>query len=148
MQGGSMPKWHHPPDVIDLGGAAGTAGLAHDFPLSTIVELHSLAFVVACAGGGAARQVVVELQDGRGTTVYGIAAPGTQASGQTVTYSFAPLVSAFGSGSLGFMGGPLPGGRLPFNMSLAVTLVGAGASDTITDATLLVRQYPTRPDYS
>jgi hypothetical protein len=143
-----MPEWHHPPDVIDLGGAAGTAGLVHVFPLSTVVALHSLAFHVKTAGGGGNRQAVVQLLDGRGVLAYGIAAPGVQAGGADVDYSFAPMVVAFGSAALGFMGGPLPGGKLPFNMSLAISVVSAGASDVITNTTLLVSQWPTRPDYA
>lgn len=134
--------------VVNLGGAAGAAGLTYDLPLSVITELQAVTFTLTTAAGGGARQVVFEIRDGFGVTVYGIAAPGTQAGGLSVVYSFARDVTVYGSSALGFMGGPVPGGWLPENLSLLALVTGAAAGDLITNARMLVRQRPSSPDDS
>ncbi len=131
--------------IIALPRVLATAGLDYPIPGVVSVELTALAFTVTATGGGGARQVVVQLQDSTGATVYGVAAPGTQASGQTVEYSFAPGVVAFGSGALGFMGGPLPAGRLPENLDVVVQVVSAGGADTLFNARILWRQFALEP---
>jgi hypothetical protein len=137
-------EWHHPPDVIDLGGAAATAGLTHVFPLSTVVAVTSLSFHLHTAVNVATRQVTVQLKDGLDVLTFGVAAPGTQGSGLDVNYSAAPMLQAAGSSALGFQTMPFPGGRLPYNMELVIAVANAVAGDVISKGRLLVQQWPVR----
>lgn len=129
------------PRVIALPGDTGAAGLRYDFPGVETFRLESLAFAVTTAGGGGARQVVAQLEDSTGAPVFVNAAPGTQAGGLTVVYSFAPMTVAFGSGAAGFMGAAFVGGRLPGNMSISIQVVSASPGDLIFNARVLVCQY-------
>jgi hypothetical protein len=128
------------PRVIALDAAAATAGLVYEFPGDSLFAIRSLAFKLTTAAGGGARQVIAELEDAFGAPVFAVAAPGTQAGGLTVEYSFAPLVPAFGSAALGAMGGPFAGSLLPQNMQVAITVAAAAAGDLIFDGRLLVHR--------
>jgi hypothetical protein len=131
--------------VVGLGGALASAGLTYRLPLSVITKVQAFTFQLVTAGGGGNRQVVALLRDGFGVTVYAVPAPGVQAGGLTVVYSFGNLVTAFGTAALGFMGGPFPGGWLPENLELAAVVGNTDPADVITDARLLVRQRPSTP---
>lgn len=128
--------------MIVLPGGLATAGIAYDFPGVVAFQLLAVSFAVTASGGGGARQVVAQLQDSTGAAVFGVAAPGTQASGQTVVYSFSGTTPPFGSGALGFMGSGFLDAKIAENLSLVVSVVSAGAPDTIFDARALVRQWP------
>ena len=132
------------PQAVALDSAAGTAGLTYVFPGAVLVKVTSLAFQVTTAAGGIARQVVVHLQDGTTFDCYGVAAPGTQAGGLTVTYSFAPLVPAGGSSALGFQQAPFADDWLPENMRVVVNVANAAAGDLIHSARMIVHQMPMR----
>lgn len=106
--------------------------------------VRSVSFTLACAVNAAARQVLVSLLDSTGTPVFTVPAPATQGSGQTVRYSFAPLVPAFGSAALGAMGGPFDGGELPPNLDLAVHVGAAVAGDLVKLGRVVVLQRPER----
>jgi len=114
-------------------------------PVLNEYAFRALAFQVVTAAGGGARQLILRILDPDGATLYGVAAPGTQAGGLTVEYSFAPLVVASGSSALGFQQAPLPGGRWPEHVGLSVTLSGNAAGDKITVGRLSVTQYEDLP---
>lgn len=133
--------WRGESRVVALAGGAATGGVEYQIPGATQIEIGSLAFKLVASGAPANRQVLVRLQDATGADLYAIAAPGQQTAGQTVIYGFAPLVPVFGSAGLGFMGGPLPGGKLPANLSVVVTVTAAAAGDVLSLARMIVRQW-------
>lgn len=132
------------PQAVALDNASGSAGLNYVFPGAVLVKLTSLAFKLTTAAGGGARQVIARLEDGTNVTAFAVAAPGTQAGGLTVTYSFAPLLTAGGSSALGFQQAPFVGGWLPENLTLLVGVTAAAAGDLVHDGRMLVSQIPMR----
>lgn len=126
--------------VVTLGTAPATAGLEHELTGEWRYRIGSFSFTLTTAGGGGVRQVFAQLVDATGTPVYTTPAPGTQASGNTVRYSFAGLVPAFGSTALGAMGGPFYDGPLPDNLTLRAVVASAGGADTITLGRVLLTQ--------
>lgn len=129
-------------EVVSLPGGAAGSGVTYRLPGGERTRIGSLAFRVDCAGGGPDRQVVAQLFDGTDTPLFSAVAPGLQASGTGVAYSFAPLVPLFGSAALGFMGGPFPGGWLPPNIYVFIGIANIGVGDVITNGRLVVGQYP------
>lgn len=133
-------------EVAALPEGAASTGIVYPLPGGEYTRLGALSFVLSTAAGGGNRQVIVQLVDGTGATVFAVAAPGVQAGGLTVGYSFAPLVPAAGSSALGFQTGPLAGGWLPTNVSVEVQVTSAAAGDVLTSGRLLVGQHPVQPD--
>lgn len=130
-----------PSQFVALPVGPATAGIDYALPGGELTEIRALAFVLDTAGGGAARQVVVQLEDGTGEPVYAVAAPATQAGGLTVTYSFAPLVPMAGSAALGTITGPLLGYVSGDPSRLVVSVVSASAGDSLLSGRLTVCQY-------
>lgn len=132
--------WDCEPRVVALDDVAATAGIRYDLPGVRLFEVVSFAFKLHTAAGGAVRQVIAELLDSTGAVLFAEAAPGTQAGGLDVVYSFAPGVLAFGTSALGRMGGAYPGRLLPQNLTVAATVSGAAAGDELSQGRLLVHQ--------
>jgi hypothetical protein len=134
--------------VIALPGALGTAGITYDFPGVDYFAIKAVSFTVTTSGGGGARQILVQLRDSTGAAVFVNAAPGTQASGLTVTYSFSSDTPSFGSSALGVMGSSFIEGKIAENMTLSLFAVSAGAADIMFNARVLVEKWPrVHPDY-
>lgn len=136
------PSWGECSDVIALGGGAASGGLAYDFPQAAEFKLYGLAFQLVTAAGGGNRQALVTVEDGTGVPVFRIAAPGVQAGGLTVVYSFANDSPTFGTAALGSIGGPLPRLWLPRSCSVAISVAGTAAGDALSDGRVLVRKRP------
>lgn len=132
-------------EAVALPSGLASAGISYPLPGGEVTSIEGLSFALTCAGGGGARQVVVQLQDALGVAVFANAAPGTHASGLTVVYSFGPNVAPFGSDTLGFMGASFPGLRYADNLTVVVQVVSAGGTDTLFDGRLLVCQYVREP---
>lgn len=138
--GGADGEYRTRPNVYGLGIRDATTAQTFILPRIEWIEVTSLAVTLVTAAGGGARQLVVELEDGNGVPIFGVAAPGTQAGGLTVLYSFAPLVPAGGSSALGFQQAPFPGKRLPGNTRLVFTVSGNAAGDHFSTSRLAVHE--------
>jgi hypothetical protein len=128
-------------EAVALPSGLASGGIAYPLPGGELTSIEALAFTVTTAAGGGARQVLAQLVDALSVPVFTVAAPGTQAGGLTVRYSFAPDVPAFGSSGLGAMGGPFPRARWADNLELFVTVANTSAADTIFDGRLVVHQH-------
>lgn len=117
---------------VGIPGDTGTNGITYKVPGSSALRVESLAFEVTTAGGGGNRQVVVQVQNDIGAARYAIAAPGLQAGGLAVVYSFGPDIPPFGTAALGFMGGPFVRGFLPAGSQIVLALAGAAAGDAFS----------------
>lgn len=132
--------WGQTHRVVAFADGLAAAGFAYEFPGATVVSLESLCFTLVATAGVANRQVAVSLLDSTGHPVFRVAAPAVQTAGLTVSYSFAPLVPASGTAAGGAMTGPLAGGWLPGNLTLAVTVGAAQAGDALGFGRLLLAQ--------
>lgn len=141
--------WRCEPRVIDLGESLASVGIAFDLPGVALFSIAAFAFKLVADANAANRQVVVGLLDSTGAVLFAEAAPAVQTATQTVVYSFAPEVIAFGTAALGFMGGAFVGRKLPQNLTVFATVTGHQVGDKILQARLLVHQWNRDPiDYN
>jgi hypothetical protein len=82
------------------------------------------------------------LEDSTGAVVFSVAAPATQAGGLTVVYSFSGWTPAAGSGALGRVVGPFIDATIAENLTLTVAVSGTSPADAISNARVLVKQWP------
>lgn len=137
-----------PSQIVALPAEVSPAGIRYGLPGGERTEIEGLCFTLVTSNAVANRQVLARLQDGTSVDVYAVAAPAVQVASETVVYSFAPLVPAFGTAALGFMGGPYPEACSGDPLFVVVTVVNADANDVISDGRLTVKQYPIEPDFA
>jgi hypothetical protein len=124
--------------------AAG-AGFRFTVPGTYVTMVQAISFRLVTAADVANRVAVVSFLDSNGTPYAPIAAPFTQAASLTTDYTFAVGIQQFGANNAANIGAGLPPLRLQAGISVAVSIVNVAATDQISQARLLLAQWPVRP---